>query len=268
MRTHSIAKDYYIPSDEEELIDLVRTFVKAGSRYFLLSGGSNVVFDDLVETPIIDLTKVNDSIQTVNGLTEVGCSVRIQQLIHHLKENRLGGIEYLYSLPARVGGCIYMNAGRGRKFNQSISDYLESVKVYSPKEDVTKHIVVTKSDFEYRKSSFQKNGFILLSAVFKFLKQEPDVTQQKINERLAYSKQYLSADKPSCGSVYLTGNKILFRLIKGMSVGDACFSKKTSNWITNRGNAKGSDIIKLINIGLLMHKLTFQKCEVEIQIVK
>lgn len=267
MRTHSIAKDYYIPADEEELKTLVHTLFVEGRKYFLLSGGSNVVFDDYVETAIINLTKVNNTIQTIDGVTEVGCSLRIQQLIQHLKENHLGGIEYLYSLPARVGGCIYMNAGRGKKLNQSISDFIESVQVYSPSENVTKQIVVTKSDFEYRKSSFQKKDYIILSAFFRFPEQDPVVTEEKIKERLDYSNKNLSADKPSCGSVFLTGNRILFRLMKGMSIGDACFSKKTSNWITNRGNAKGSDVIRLIKRGLLIHKLTFQSCETEIRIV-
>lgn len=267
MRTHSIAKDYFIPADEEELKTLVHTLFVEGRKYFLLSGGSNVVFDDYVETAIINLTKVNNTIQTIDGVTEVGCSLRIQQLIQHLKENHLGGIEYLYSLPARVGGCIYMNAGRGKKLNQSISDFIESVQVYSPSENVTKQIVVTKSDFEYRKSSFQKKNHIILSAFFRFPEQDPVVTEEKIKERLDYSNKYLSADKPSCGSVYLTGNRILFRLMKGMSIGDACFSKKTSNWITNRGNAKGSEVIRLIKRGLLIHKLTFQSCETEIRIV-
>lgn len=267
MRTHSIAKDFYIPSSEDELIRLVQSFVKEGRKYFLLSGGSNVVFDDFVDTPIIDLTKINNTIQTINGQTEVGCSVRIQQLIQHLKEYHLGGIEYLFSLPARVGGCIFMNAGRGKKYNQSISDFIESVLVYSPQEDIKKRIVVTKADFEYRKSSFQKSDYIILSGTFRFPEQDPELTQQKIQERLSISKEKLSADKPSCGSVYRKGNRFLFRLMRGMRVGDACFSKKTSNWISNNGNAKGSDVIKLINRGLLFHKLTFQKCEVEIRII-
>lgn len=268
MRTHSIAKDFYVPESVEEFIEIVRNFRKKGIKYFIVAGGSNVVFANHVETPIISLKKVNEELSTQDGITVAGCSLRVQKLIKHLQSEGRGGIEYLYSLPAYVGGCIYMNAGRGRSFNVSTSDYLESVTVYSPSEDKIVTLKVHHEEFGYRSSPFQGKDLVILSGSFRVPEQNPEETQRKIEERLERSKKYLSADKPSCGSVYKKGNRILFRLMKGMKVGDASFSPKTPNWISNNGNATGDDVIKLINKGVKFHRVALQKCEPEIIVVK
>ena len=268
MRVHSIAKVLYLPTSIDEILPLIKTLKETSQSYYILSAGSNVVFNDYIDKPIICLMKLNDDISynAETGLIKVGCSVRIQKLINELKKYSLGGIEYLYTLPASVGGIVYMNAGRGKKCNQSISDYLESVEVLCPSEGIIKTLPVNKNEFSHRHSPYQNTDYIILSATFKFLHQDATVTDEKIKERLEFSKKFLSADKPSCGSVFCRGNRFLFRLMRGMRVGDAMFSKKTSDWISNMGNAKGSDVIKLIRKAEKLHRLLFSQYETEIRI--
>ena len=265
MRLHSVAETVYYPESKGELIELLSKNIP---KYVLLAGGSNLLLPEHLPIPVISLMSLNNDMKRDAERVIVGCSVRIQKLIRFLQDNNLGGIEFLYSVPASVGGLIYMNGGRGREHNMAISDYLESVEYLDLNDLEIKTYVVKSSDFSYRHSPFQDMSVIILSASFKFKNQEPEVTEQLIKDRLDYSKKYLSADKPSCGTAFCKGNRYIFRLLRGMRVGGAMFSRKTSNWISNVDNATYEDVCKLIKRTQIIHKLFFSSCEPEIRIIK
>ena len=82
-----------------------------------------------------------------------------------------------------------------------------------------------------------------------------------------HSKKHLSADKPSCGSVFCEGNRIVYRLLMGKRVGGAMYSKKTPDWISNMGNATASDVMALIEKGKKMHKFFLSRCKAEIRYI-
>lgn len=266
MKLHSVADVLYYPESNDDLRDLVK---KHGQRYLLIAAGSNVLLPPQLHSPVISLMNLNKKLEIQNdGLVYVGCSVRIQKLIRDLQKNGLGGIEYLYSVPASVGGLVYMNGGRGKSMNLAISDYLKSVEYLDLSDMNVKTYKVDLSDFSYRHSPFQDLNVVILSASFKFKKQSPDVTESLIKERLEHSKKYLSADKPSCGTVFKKGNRVVYRLIRGMRVGGAMFSTKTSNWISNVDNATYDDVCKLIKRAQFVHKLFLSSSQPEIRIIK
>ena len=152
--------------------------------------------------------------------------------------------------------------------NMAISDYLEFVEYLDLNDMTIKAYNVNLTDFSYRHSPFQDMNVIILSATFRFKKQAPEVTESLIKERLDYSKRHLSADKPSCGSVFRNGNRIVYRLLRGMKEGGAMFSQKTSNWISNVDNASYDDVCKLIKRAQFLHKLLFSSCQPEVKIIK
>lgn len=268
MRLHSVADNVYFPESREELLRLIQDFGKAGIPYSIFSGGSNVIFAERVVTPLINLMELDKSITYIeDGLVKVGCSVRIQTLIRDLQKHSLGGIEYLFSVPTSIGGAIYMNAGRGKDIGLAISDYLEEVEYYSPKNHIFKRYVKEEDDFTYRYSPFQNMDAIIVSATFRFKKQGADVTEARIKERIEHSRKHLSADKPSCGTVFCEGNRVVYRLLMGKCVGGAMYSKKTANWISNMGNATASDVLALIDKGKKLHKLFLSRCKVEIRYI-
>lgn len=266
MRLHSIADELYYPESYEELKELLKLY---GANCLILAAGSNVLLPPQVHKPVISLMKLNGKFELQeDGRVISGCSVRIQKLIRFLQQNNLGGIEYLYSVPASVGGLVYMNGGRGREHNMAISDYLDTVDYLDLNDLLIKSYTVQKTNFTYRHSPFQDMKVIILAAYFRFKAQDPMVTERLIKERLDYSKKYLSADKPSCGTAFCKGNRYIFRLLRGMRMGDAMFSKKTSNWISNVGNATYEDVCKLINKTQIIHKWFLSDCQLEIKIIK
>lgn len=268
MRLHSVAELIYTPENQNELDDLIRDFQKQNQSFALLSAGSNIVFADRVTTPLIDMMSIdNRIIYRENGYVYVGASVRIQALIRDLQKHQLGGIEYLYSVPSSVGGALFMNAGRGKSIGLAISDYLEEVYYYDISSNEFCWYKKNESDFCHRHSPFQDAPRIILGAVFNFKVQDAEETERLIKERLDYSKKHLSADKPSCGSVYCKGNPIVYRLLMGRKRGGAMFSNKTPNWISNIGNASSEDILFLIRLGQRIHRLFLSECEVEIRYI-
>lgn len=269
MRLHSVAELIYTPESHDELDKLIRELQKKNQSFALLSAGSNIVFADQVTTPLVDMMSIDNRIKYYeNGAVYVGASVRIQTLIRDLQKHQLGGIEYLFSVPSSVGGALYMNAGRGKSIGLAISDYLQKVYYYDISSNEFCWYEKNASDFSHRHSPFQKAPRIILGAVFNFKRQDAAETERLIKERMEHSKKYLSADKPSCGSVYCKGNPIVFRLLMGQKRGGAMFSKKTPNWISNMGNASSEDVLYLIRLGQRIHRVFLSKCKVEIRYVR
>lgn len=265
MRTHSIASVMYTPHSTMELIEAVK---ECKEDCYFLGGGSNIVFASRVEKPIINLMELNETLE-YNGETVVaGCSVRIQKLINFGKDNALGGFEYLYSLPASVGGIVYMNAGRGRVYHQQISDWLQSVEYLDLNDMQVKTMFVDKSKWTYRHSPFHEMRAVILSATFEMLKSSVDEVAARIQERKDTVKANQEANKPSCGSVFNKENKYLMYLLRGKRIGGAHFSKKTNNWISNDQNGTADDVIALMEVAQKWHKRLGLECIPEIRIFK
>lgn len=264
MRTHSIGTVMYTPESIDELEILAK---QLHGDFHLLGGGSNVVFASRVETPIINLMELDKRlVLNPDGTVTAGCSVKIQQLIRFGCDNGLGGFEYLYSLPASVGGVVYMNAGRGKGCNQSISDWIESVEYFDSTDLKVKKMNMDKSQWTYRCSPFHKMNAVILSATFNMQHSTKEEVNSRIEQRKNIVKTTQEGNAPSCGSVFNWNNRFIMWLLRGKRIGGACYSRKTNNWISNDRGGTANDVIKLIRIAKIMHLLTFQKCSLEIKI--
>ena len=266
MRTHSIATVMYTPRNLDELREAIAA---CNGKCYFLGGGSNVVFASTVKTPVINLMELNCVLLlNPDGSITAGCSVRIQNLINFGKDNSLGGFEYLYSLPASVGGIVYMNAGRGRVHNQCISDWLDSVDYLDLVDMCAKKMKVDRNKWTYRHSPFQEKPSVILSATFRMQQSSMEDVAGRIRERIATVKANQEADKPSCGSVFNHENRYLMRLMRGKRIGGAMYSKKANNWISNDRNGSAEDVIALIEYAEKWHKRLGLKCVSEIRIFK
>lgn len=264
MRLHCIVDDYYEPESYEDLITLVRNYELKNVKFYILGAGSNVILPEELHSPIICTRHLNENISIDNNCVVCGSSVRIQDLIRTCQKHSLGGIEYLMSVPCNVGGAIYMNAGA----KDSISTYLQSVEAYNIKTDEIEILENHDCHFDRRYSIFQNDKRIILSATFKFPVSSHDEIEKKIQDRMDFSKKYLDATKPSCGSVFSKSNATIMRFLKGLKIGKACYSSKKTNWISNLGGATYRDILRLVKIAEFLHVVLFQKYKLEIKIFK
>ena len=161
-----------------------------------------------------------------------------------------------------------MNAGRGRRHLQEISDWLESVEYLDLADNKVKTMSVDKSQWSYRCSPFQQMEAVILSATFRMKQSSVEEVAARIQERKDTVKVSQEGNKPSCGSVFNKNNRYIMRLLRGKRIGGACYSKKANNWISNDQNGTADDVIALIELAKKWHRLTLQKCKLEIMVFK
>jgi len=253
-----------VPSSEDELLNEIRDCISNGYKYRILGNGSNLLISDKgIKGVVICNTNACLSLEMVdNNKVYAGSSVLLQKFVRFCVDNNLEGMEYLYSIPGTLGGAIYMNAGRGRKSGLSISDKIESVRIFDGNE--IKMLAKEDCNFQYRSSIFlEKHNWMVLGATFKLGDQPKDIGQKKIKERMEFVKKTQLRNYPNAGSIFKKRSKYVNRLIKRITRGNA---QLNNNWISNLGNAKYRDVIWLIRIVSFLSYITFTKPELEIEI--
>ena len=141
-------------------------------KYFVLGGGSNIVFCDN-EFPGIVLSTGKLNSVCIEDSSDSSVFVRcfagspFSKLVRFALENDLWGLQEFSGLPGSVGGAVFMNA---RCFEKEISDVFESAEYFDIETLSLKKISFSLSDWQYKKSPFQNQNRIILSSVFRLSK--------------------------------------------------------------------------------------------------
>lgn len=258
----------YIPETKKEILELIRNL--ENSKYYILSGGSNILLNDKkIYENIIYMKNLNNKINHLeDGRFYIGSSNRIQKVIKFINENGYGGIEELYTLPAMFGGIIYMNAGIGMTTKDSctISNYVESVEVIDKRKKIIKWIKKESCGFSHRKSIFQNDNYIILGAICKFKKQDINISNSIIKNRIDKFNQKADYGNGTFGTIFSISNS---KILKFVSIivkrrNNIRFGKENKNWLVNDSNGKFEDAIYLIKKCKKFHKLFRKKCELEV----
>lgn len=237
------------PSSKAELIDIIESCIDEGRPYRILGNGSNVLIsDDGLDDLIIKNTTACSELAVDGNTVTAGSAVLLPQFINFCIEHGLGGIEYLYSVPGTIGGALFMNAGRGKGRDQTISDHLVSVEIHDGEQVRT--LQKDELAFKHRYSTFHENEhWTILSATFNLPSQPKEVGRQKVKERMDYISTR-DRSTPNAGSVFKEGMQLP---LKGVRVGGAKFVNK--NRIGNVDNASATDVERLIRIAEILHRL-------------
>ncbi len=259
VRIGGIAKRLMTPESVEELAGLIREEKPS----FFIGGGSNLLIADREFDLVVDLKQFNTGfVDKGDGVFEVGASVRLQQLINQINEKGYGGIEYLYSVPGLVGGAVVMNAGRGKKYNQTISDYIISVDILRDGAPMT--LNKEACGFAHRESVFKNSGDIVTGCTFRFPQMSNEESERRKKERIELCKKVQDASKPNFGSVFCESNPRIMEYSRKRKIGGKVhFSGKTANWIINEGGSF-EDALSAIRRVEFLHRLFFRKCRREV----
>ena len=143
-----------------------------------------------------------------------------------------------------------MNSGC---YGYDISKVLESINVIDIDECVEKEIKREEIDFYYRGTNLPKN-LIITSAKLKGIIENSEVIEKKQKKLIEQKKISQPSQIKTCGSTFknISNEKKAWQIIKEtgcnkLTEGGASISEKHSNFFVNNGNAKSSDIEKLIN---------------------
>lgn len=262
LKIGGIAKNFYLIETIKDLENIINSIY---NNFYIIANGSNLLINDkkMFEN-VIYMNKFNKFINEENGIFEVSASVKIQELTNFINEKGYGGIEYLYSVPSTIGGAIYMNAGRGKLYNKSLSDYILDVTIYDG--EALKVLSKTECNFNYRSSIFKTKKWIIISARFKFESISIEESTKLKKERIAFSKKYLDSNNKTAGSVFKLCNVRIMNIIRKLNLGwknGISYSSKTNNWINNNGQGTYKQAKILINIVKIIHRIFFKKIELE-----
>ena len=235
------------PKTLEELENIIAICSKYSIKWRMLGRGSNVlVASDRLAGATIKTSQLRSTHIEIQGeYVRAGAGVSLQLLLRTSAEYGLGGMEYLQSVPGNIGGAICMNAGRGRKFNRSISDHVCKVEIFDGKR--TFWISNDECKFGYRDSIFQeRREWIIVGAELKLKYDDSDVIKKLLRERMVYSIEYQDLSLGNAGTVYKHDYRLSSQLM-GYTVGCASFSNKVSNWINVKNDGSWQDVIKVLD---------------------
>ncbi len=218
--------------------------IAAKGKFIILGNGSNILASDKFYDGTVISTKYLSGIYKIND--EIICCLsgtKISKLLNYCIQQGLGGLEYLYGIPATVGGAAFMNAGiRGRY----IGDNILKVRLYNFKQfDLSKK----ECNFSYKQSTMRNINALILAV---FLKVTPNCDKNDIIKNLQFYKERRK-NLPigrSCGCVFKNcGNISAGKIIQdcnlaNFSLGSAKVSDKHCNFILNEGTTSAE--VKLL----------------------
>ena len=249
-RINTISKFLVFPRNVQELQTILKFLKENSIKHFILGNGSNIILSmDYYDGVMIKLDNLSNIIYDGNIVkVEAGCS--LIKLSLDTIEKGFSGMEFSTGIPGCVGASIVMNAGA---YNSEISDILKEITVLTPDNQI-KIMQKNELDFSYRDSFLKKNkGYIVLSATFELQKANIEEMKILVAERKRKRMNSQPLDMPNAGSVFrnpdgmYAGALIEKANLKGYSINDAEVSTKHANFIVNKGNASGQDIILLID---------------------
>lgn len=228
---------------------------------YILGNGSNTLF---VRKNIQSLVLKNKLPKYIKPLPEnrleISSSVLLLDVLKYCYENSWDSFYYLASVPATIGGALAMNAGRGRKYECSIYDFVESITFFD--DGNIKTLDNSQIVKGYRETIFTGiHSKLILSAVFRF--KPIEFSENPLKTRQVWAKKYQDNTSPNCGSVFKTADFRILEKLKGICIAKAKFSSKTTNWILNKSQ-NVFPILLLIKTAEILHLISRKKVALEI----
>ena len=257
----------------EEIKQICKVASKNDINLTIIGNGSNLLVTDngingiVVKVNIkkFELEFSNDDVSLI-----VGAGNKLGEIAQKLLRNEITGFEFAAGIPGTIGGAVRMNAGA---YGKEMKDIVETVKCM----DYDGNIYEKSNkdlEFEYRKSMFAKNKFIIFEAKLKLQKGNAQYIKDKMLEFEQSRKQKQPLEFPSAGSTFKRGTDfITAKLIddaglKGYRVGGAMVSTKHAGFVVNENNATAQDVLNLVkHIKQEVYKKFNKKIELEIQVI-
>lgn len=282
---------FFTAENNHDLVTAVSATKALKVPFFIISGGSNLLFGDEGIDAFVIRIKTKDLIVKEPFLI-ADAGVQLADLVKASVEHGLKGMVWASGIPGDVGGAIRGNAGA---YGGEIKDNIHSVEIMRG----SKQFVLERHqiDFNYRDSMFKRNSDIILTAKFEL---EPGSDKNLLAQQSAEIIEIRNKKHPhtpTAGSFFKNipityENEEIFKKLeipqqfweykkvpsgwlldklemRGTKVGGAVISAEHANIITNLGDATASDVLQLSEMmkGAVKDKFGIN-LEVEVQIVR
>ena len=253
-----------MPSTEDEVAEVVKYAHLNNVPIFLLGNGSNMVIrDGGIRGIVLNLSKL-DEIRIEGTTVYAQSGALIKDVSKAAAAKSLTGLEFSCGIPGSIGGAMAMNAGA---YGGENNDVIVSCKVLTKAGEV---LNLSKEQLElgYRKSIIAKNGYYVLSSIFKLENGDKETIDATIADLTFKRESKQPLEYPSAGSVfkrppgYFAGKLIQDSGMQGKGVGGAEVSTKHAGFIINKGNATATDYIETIH---MVQKAVKEKFNVDLE---
>ncbi|MBQ0052671.1 MAG: UDP-N-acetylmuramate dehydrogenase [Treponema sp.] len=266
MKVGGNAELFVLPENEESLLLAVECARKNQKKFYILGGGSNIVFKDTGFDGLIICTENLNKIEKIEAIDENKLPIvnlicqagkPTSEITDYCLQNNIQGFECFSGLPGTVGGACFMNA---RCYDDELSNHIKSVTYLDLDEMKIKEYEFDKSDWAYKISPFQKGNNVILKVVLHGLKQLTNDSSEMLSAKAVAQRCYSNREEkghfkyPSSGSVFKnnrsfgkpSGVLVDEAGLKGLSVGGAQVAPWHGNFIINNGAATADDIKELV----------------------
>lgn len=270
-RIGGAAEAVAFPKNKEELARILKTSALLDTKPVILGAGTNVLApDEGMPGLVICLKDALDGMEQVGDTgIRVMAGVTMTRAAMFAAGLGLSGLEFAHGIPGSVGGGVYMNAGA---YGGEICQVCQQVEVM----DFRGNLEVwdnAQMGFSYRHSVLEEREAIVVSAVFRLEKREPQQIRDKMKELMAKRSASQPLDLPSAGSAFKrpAGGYAAALIdqagLRGYQVGGAAISRKHAGFAVNLGGATAKDVRQLLNeVSDIVYEKSGIRLEPEIRI--
>ena len=238
------AEVMYIPSDLDDLkhflenkpYNLPLCLIGSGSNLLVRDGGVPGVVIKL-DSPYFKQHLIKENqITCFSGMKNI-------ELKKIMLENKVGGLEFLCSIPGSIGGSIKTNAGC---YGKEVKDVILEATIIDD-EGKVQNVTTDDLQLSYRNSLFP-DDWIIISITFKTYPEDPANIQKILDEQKAYRQKTQPCNQRTAGSTFKNPEGLrAWELIQNTGaneiiVGGAKVSETHANFLINTGKATAKDI--------------------------
>lgn len=240
-----------LPSNEEEIIEVVSYCRKEDIDFMILGNGSNLLVKDKgIRGVVIKLNEDFAKISVDGTRIRAQSGALLTAISRKAMEHSLTGFEFANGIPGSIGGAITMNAGA---YGGEIKDIVYKVRVLDRKNRILEY-TNQEMNFRYRGSRIKDDDLIVLEAIIELEKGNFNTIKDKMKELTVKRTTKQPLNKASGGSTfkrpegYYAAKLIEDSGLKGVKYGKAQVSDKHSGFIINTGDASCKEVLELIEI--------------------
>ena len=146
---------------EPAFVEALQVLGASAIRWTVVGGGTNLIVSDGGYAGVV-LRFRGAALSRTGDRVEAQAGAPLQSVVDFTVGHGLEGLDRMTGIPGFTGGAIYGNAGA---YGQSISDTLESVRVFDGER--VRLMDKAECEFRYRDSIFKrKKEWLILAAVF------------------------------------------------------------------------------------------------------
>ena len=180
----SEASEFFLFECEKDLHKILEHAEVIEKMIQVIGSGTNTIFPRHFSNIVIKSSNNNFKFSEEGNVAklEVGAGVIWDDLIDFCCSKNLHGLENLAGIPGTVGAAPIQNIGA---YGVEISDLIDYVECFDTKLKITRKIRNESCDFAYRKSVFQEDSDLIVTAIGLKLQKEfnPVLNHESIQDK-------------------------------------------------------------------------------------